>query len=101
MTWTNGGRPRTTTPQHRRWRLAVLRRDGWQCQSCGHQGRPGDGIMQADHIHNVATSGAEYDVDNGRALCIDCHKPKIQAEAAAGRSAKSTRRPAKQHPGIM
>ena len=57
--------------------------------------------MQADHIHNVARDGAEYDVGNGRALCTDCHKPKIQAEAAAGRAAKSTRRPPQQHPGIV
>lgn len=101
MAWANGGRTRTTTPEHRRWRTAVLRRDHWQCQQCGYQGRPGDGIMQADHIRNVAQGGDQYDPGNGRALCEPCHQPKTQAEAAAGRAARSRKRPSERHPGLL
>jgi len=57
--------------------------------------------MQADHIRNVAQGGAEHDVGNGQALCQPCHKAKIQAEAAQGRAARSTRRPrSDRHPGL-
>ncbi len=100
MTWTRGGNSRTSTPAHRRWRRAVLTRDNYQCQTCGYQGHPGDGIMQADHIHNVKQGGAEHDIANGRAICINCHKPKTQAEAAAGRRLKSRRRPPEPHPAL-
>lgn len=101
MAWANGGRTRTTTPEHRRWRIAVLRRDSYQCQACGHQGAPGDGIIQADHILNIKRGGAPHDPDNGQALCKHCHDHKTQAEARAAKARNSNRRPRERHPGLL
>jgi len=99
MAWANGGRPRTTTPEHRRFRRAVLVRDSYTCQKCGHHDRTGR-TLQADEVHNVARGGTPT-VDNGMTLCIPCHKVKIQREAAAGRAAHSARRPKPRHPGLL
>lgn len=101
MAWQSGGPSRTGTRAHRRWRDTVLHRDGHQCQACGHQGAPGDGIIQADHIVNVARGGAEYDPANGQALCKHCHDRKTHAEARASRAKNSRLRPREPHPGLM
>lgn len=68
-------------------------RDDYTCQICG---RPG---YEVDHDQNVAAGGTDDD-DNLRVLCTDCHKPKIQAEAAAGRAKRSRLRPTQPHPGL-
>lgn len=100
MAWSSGPAPRTGTAEHRAWRRAVLRRDGYRCRLCGYQGsptaKPAD--IQADHVENVADGGAEYDVDNGQTLCLPHHKAKTGREAAAGR-ARRRRRPPEKHPG--
>ncbi|MDM7488722.1 HNH endonuclease [Rhodococcus sp. CSLK01-03] len=100
MAWSSGGRGRTSTPAHRRWRRAVLARDDYRCVQCGHQGRPGDGSVEADHVVNVAEGGLD-DVVNGQTLCVDCHKTKTQREAAQARALKSRKRPAPRHPGLL
>lgn len=100
MAWTRGGRTRTATPAHRAWRRTVLTRDHHTCRHCGHHDPTGR-TLQADHIVNVKRGGAEYDPNNGQALCTRCHKSKTQAEAAAARAAKSRRRPPPPHPGLL
>lgn len=77
------------TPEHKRlrssveykqWREAVLERDNWHCQICGiRQGWSKKDkrqiIMDADHIKPFSTHhDLRFDIDNGRALCRDCHK---------------------------
>lgn len=61
-------RPRT---EQTWWRKAIFERDKYTCQICEKVG----GNLQADHILPYA-SFPEYrwDLNNGRTLCIDCHK---------------------------
>lgn len=100
MVWDNGS-GRTATPEAKRWARAVKRRDGYQCQRCGYEGRPDDGVMKADHRIPVAEGGAEFDLANGETLCDPCHKPKTAAEAARGRARTGRKRPAEAHPGLI
>lgn len=81
--WSPRGAERTGTAAHKRWRLAVLERAGWQCEIRGPrcQGRATD----ADHKIPLSQGGAEYDVDNGQAACTTCHRQKTSREAAEGR----------------
>lgn len=100
MAWTRGGPTRTSTTTHRRWRTTVLTRDRHTCQHCGHTDPTGR-TLEADHILNIRRGGNPDDPDNGQTLCGPCHTIKTQAEAAAGRAAKSTRRPPQPHPGLL
>ena len=67
------------------WRASVFERDGFTCQHCGQKG----GKLHADHINpfmiiitknniNIMEQALKceelWDIDNGRTLCIDCHK---------------------------
>ena len=97
MPWTNSGGSRTSTPQHKRWRAAVLKRDNYRCQA-HYPGCTGE-ATQADHIIPDA-EGGELDLDNGQAICINCHKLKTQLEAMRGRIRHSRARPTRQHPGL-
>lgn len=76
-TWGSGrgGRP------WRRIRDAILLRDKYTCQSCGHIGTD----LEVDHIVNVAQGGSD-DECNLQALCIPCHKAKTATESNAGRA---------------
>lgn len=71
--------------ESKEWRDAVFERDDYTCQVCKMKG----GEINADHIvplalllqkHNIQTlkeavKCAElWDVDNGRTLCVACHK---------------------------
>lgn len=54
-----------------RWRSAVFKRDDYTCQHCGVRGAE----LHADHIKQFAIYKKErYNVDNGRTLCVSCHK---------------------------
>ena len=54
-----------------KWRLAVYRRDDFECQKCGSR----SGKINAHHIFNLARYEAGMvDEDNGVTLCIPCHK---------------------------
>lgn len=54
----------------RLWRKAVLARDGYACQDCGS-----DQGLEAHHIKPWADyPGLRFDLDNGIALCTECHK---------------------------
>lgn len=55
----------------RAWRRGVLERDGYACVLCGAR----DERMDVDHIKPVATHpDLVIDVDNGRTLCVPCHR---------------------------
>ena len=54
----------------RKWRNAVLHRDGNQCVKCGARHR-----LEAHHILRWATHPEErFNVDNGVTLCTVCHR---------------------------
>lgn len=53
------------------WRKAVFERDDYTCQMCNVRG----GVLHADHIKQFAFfPNLRLDINNGRTLCIDCHK---------------------------
>lgn len=73
------------THQLNLWRTKVFERDGFICQFCNCKG----GELNADHIvplsemikqHNIQTIEDAYackelwDINNGRTLCVPCHK---------------------------
>lgn len=71
-----------TDRKHREWRLAVMRRDGWQCRRC-HRVCTDKREAHADHVSPVVLgtdyceSGcSRYDVGNGQCLCASCHAVK-------------------------
>lgn len=58
------------------WREAVMERDNYTCQGCFKRGVE----LNADHIIpfsilvDIEDYGMLADLDNGRTLCIDCHR---------------------------
>jgi len=62
------GRPRYEMSD---WRKKVFERDDYTCKECGVKG----GKLQADHILPYSLfEEYRWDLDNGRTLCVDCHK---------------------------
>ena len=60
----------TRTPEFRRWKSEVFKRDNFTCQMCGSKK-----MLEAHHIkEKVNFPELEYDVDNGICLCHDCHR---------------------------
>lgn len=57
--------------EHRKWRLAVLRRDPF-CVLCRKRDRI-EAATVADHVRPITAGGERFDVDNGRGLCAACH----------------------------
>jgi len=56
---------------YRLWREAVFNRDDWTCVDCGERG----GMLHADHIKTWKNfPELRYAVENGRTLCVSCHK---------------------------
>lgn len=57
--------------EYKLWREAVYSRDNWTCCWCFQRG----GTLQADHIKPWAYfPELRFAIDNGRTLCVDCHK---------------------------
>lgn len=54
------------------WTKAVFERDDFTCQECSARG----GKLQADHIkpYCLCTEDEKWDINNGRTLCVPCHK---------------------------
>ena len=55
--------------RYQRFRLAVLRRDGYRCRVCGREG----GVLEVDHVIPRYLGGAVWDMDNAQALCKRDH----------------------------
>ena len=71
--------------KNKEWKFAVLKRDNFTCQICKRSGLK----LEVDHIkpfsvirneHSVQTLDEAlcckelWDINNGRALCVECHK---------------------------
>lgn len=57
--------------EYRLWRESVFKRDNWTCTECGKKG----GELNADHIKPFSQyPELRFAIDNGRTLCINCHK---------------------------
>jgi hypothetical protein len=57
--------------EYKQWRLAIFKRDEYTCQICNIKG----GTLQADHIVPwCINKELRYDINNGRTLCIECHR---------------------------
>ena len=85
-----------TTPENRlarnstayqKWRTAVFQRDNYTCTWCGIRSGKGETVvLNADHIKQFAYyPELRFDINNGRTLCIDCHK---KTDTYKGRSNK-------------
>ena len=57
--------------EYKLWREKVFERDNYTCVICGKIGQE----LNADHIKSFAEYPEyRYDLDNGRTLCVPCHK---------------------------
>jgi len=57
--------------EYKLWRTAVFERDDYTCIWCGIRGN----YLNADHIKPFALfPELRFAIDNGRTLCVDCHK---------------------------
>lgn len=57
--------------EYRIWRTKVYQRDNYTCQICEYRGHN----LQVDHIQSWSKyPELRFIVDNGRTLCIPCHK---------------------------
>lgn len=58
------------TPEEKRWKAEVLKRDNYTCQKCGAKKR-----LEAHHIkEKVNYPELKNEIDNGICLCHDCHR---------------------------
>jgi hypothetical protein len=80
--WKGGITPINHGIRHSRefklWREAVFKRDNYTCVWCGIRNGVGVGktiVLHPDHIKPFALyPELRFAIDNGRTLCVDCHK---------------------------
>lgn len=64
--------------EYKLWRESVFKRDNYTCIWCGIKfikGITGKVILNADHIKPFCDyPELRFSIDNGRTLCVDCHK---------------------------
>ena len=80
-----------TPPLRNEQRKAILERDQYTCQDCGHHGQPGQGEddLQVHHIMPRAYGGTN-DPDNLMTLCSACHVARDNLAQTRGRIADET-----------
>ena len=69
------------------FRRRVLEATDPVCAECGTT----EGPFEADHMHQRATGGGD-ETENGRRLCLDCHKRKTAKDAGVRAKIKRIRR---------
>jgi len=64
------------TLEYKAWRKSVFERDNYTCVLCGARSKKGERVeLNADHIKPFAYfPDSRLDIDNGRTLCVPCHK---------------------------
>ncbi len=69
--WKGGNDPkRKNLTLNKKWRKAVLERDGYKCVYCGSNEK-----LEADHLWPAFFAPElALDIDNGQTLCQKCHK---------------------------
>lgn len=76
------------SPEFYQWRKAVLQRDNHICQDCG-----GIEKIDAHHIRSIIDyPEGIFDIDNGLALCEDCHNRHTFWQRLKGRKHKCKKR---------
>lgn len=62
--------------RYKDWRKAVFERDNYTCRKCGARAGEGKRVdLQADHIIPFAFyPEMQFELHNGRTLCVPCHK---------------------------
>lgn len=65
-----------TSRQYKNWRTSIFEKDNYSCVLCGTRNGNGKSIfLQADHIKPFSQfPELRFNLDNGRTLCLDCHK---------------------------
>ena len=62
-------------PENKTWRMAVLKRDNYQCQMCSVRSTRGNRVVfDVDHIKPWSKfPDLRFEISNGRTLCRPCH----------------------------
>ena len=65
-----------TSFEYKLWRESVFKRDNYTCIWCGARSEKGKSIyLNADHIKPFSLYPEfRFAIDNGRTLCVTCHK---------------------------
>lgn len=65
-----------TSSKYKLWRESVYKRDNYTCQICGMRSGTGKRVyLNADHIKPFSQfPELRFDINNGRTLCVPCHK---------------------------
>lgn len=83
--WKGGITPKNKlirlSPEYKNWRETVFARDDYTCQACGEKGC----YLHPHHINSFAYFPDErFILNNGIALCVECHRHIHQMEKMSG-----------------